>query len=49
MMLSETGYEDLLSEADQHYLKYLEELWSVVVGAFSPFGIPPFREMRFFL
>jgi hypothetical protein len=27
MMLSETRYEDLLSEADQHHLKYLEKLW----------------------
>jgi len=40
MMLSETRYEDLLSEADQHYLKYLEELWSVVVGALSPVRYP---------
>ncbi len=27
MMLSGTGYEDPLSEADQHHLKYLEKLW----------------------
>jgi intergrase/recombinase len=33
LKISEAGYEDLLSEADQHYSKYLEKIWEELAGA----------------
>ena len=33
LKISEAGHEDLLSEADQHYSKYLEKIWEELAGA----------------
>jgi intergrase/recombinase len=32
LKVSEARYEDLLSEADQHYSKYLEKLWEELMA-----------------
>jgi intergrase/recombinase len=32
LKISEARYEDLLSEADQHYSKYLEKLWEELMA-----------------